>query len=172
MQTGPTVSLSLVIDQHETRNMNRSFYRSVLAIVLLSSTALIASAAVDPVVTISAGAIIGTAIKPANQPALTASANAYLGVPFAKSPPERFSPPQAASLWSTPLQARAIKPACIQQFAGSGQAQELSKKFFNNPNGQAPAESEDCLYLNVYTPPGATPNSRKAVMFWLFGVCI
>ncbi|KAF1364826.1 liver carboxylesterase 1 precursor [Lizonia empirigonia] len=128
-----------------------------------------APAAVDPSVTISAGTIIGTAIKPANQPSLTASANAYLGVPFAKSPPERFSPPQAASSWSTPLQAQAVKPACIQQFAGSGQIQNLTKQFFGNPYGPPPAESEDCLYLNVYTPSGVTPNSKKAVMFWLFG---
>lgn len=143
----------------------------LLNFLLFSATALAAPAAVDPTVTIiSIGTIIGTATKPANQPSLTASANAYLGVPFAKSPPERFSPPEAASPWSTPLQAQAVKPACIQQFSGSGQTQALTKQFFNNPNGPPPEESEDCLYLNVYTPPGVTPDSKKAVMFWLFGV--
>lgn len=134
------------------------------------STALAAPAALGPTVTIASGTIIGTTAKPANQPSLTATANAYLGVPFAKSPPERFSPPEAASPWSTPLQAQAFKPACIQQFSGSGQSQAMVKQLFNNPNGPAPEESEDCLYLNVYTPPGVTPNSKKAVMFWLYGV--
>jgi len=144
--------------------------RSLLTFLLFSTTALAAPAVVDPTISISAGTIIGTATKPANQPSLTASANAYLGVPFAKSPPERFSPPEAASSWSTPLQAQAVKPACIQQFSGSGQTQALTKQFFNNPNEPAPEESEDCLYLNIYTPPGVTPDSKKAVMFWLFGV--
>ncbi|KAF3047840.1 hypothetical protein E8E11_000997 [Didymella keratinophila] len=143
--------------------------RSLLTFLLFLTTALAAPAAVDPTISISAGTIIGTATKPANQPSLTASANAYLGVPFAKSLPERFSPPEAASPWSPPLQAQAVKPACIQQFSGSGQTQALTKQFFNNPNGPAPEESEDCLYLNVYTPPGVTPDSKKAVMFWLFG---
>jgi carboxylesterase 2 len=147
--------------------------KTLLTLFLFSAIipwAFAAPAAVDPTATISAGTIIGTAIKPANQPSLTASSNAYLGVPFAKSPPERFSPPQAASAWSSPLQAQAVKPACIQQFSGSGQTQALTKQFFNNPNGPTPAESEDCLYLNVYTPPGVTSDSKKAVMFWLFGV--
>ncbi|KAJ4380866.1 hypothetical protein N0V86_004228 [Didymella sp. IMI 355093] len=149
--------------------MTHSSVKSVLILILFSTTTLAAPAAVDPTVIISAGTIIGTATKPTNQPSLAASANAYLGVPFAKSPPQRFSPPEAAAPWSTPLQAQAIKPACIQQFPGSGQSQALTKQFFNNPNGPAPEESEDCLYLNVYTPPNATPISKKAVMFWLCG---
>jgi hypothetical protein len=156
--------------EYHTGAMAHSFVKSVLTLILFSTTALAAPAVVDPTVIISAGTIIGTATKPTNQPSLTASANAYLGVPFAKSPPERFSPPEAAAPWSAPLQAQAIKPACIQQFPGSGQSQALTKQFFNNPNGPAPEESEDCLYLNVYTPPNATPISKKAVMFWLFGV--
>lgn len=113
---------------------------------------------------------IGTTTRPATQPSLTASANAYLGLPFAKSPPHRFSPPQVVSPWSTPLHAQTVKPACIQQFTGSGRSQELTKGFVNNPNGPALKESEDCLYLNIYIPSDAALGSEKAVMFWLHGV--
>jgi carboxylesterase type B len=41
----------------------------------------------------------------------------------------------------------------------------LTKQFFNNPNGPALEESEDCLYLNIYTPSDAAAGSKKAVMF-------
>lgn len=123
-----------------------------------------------PTVTLASGVVIGTTLGPSNQPSITAKANAYLGVPFAKSPPERFSPPEVVPSWSSPLQAQAVKPACIQQFSGSGATQERTKQFFNNPLNAPPEESEDCLYLNVYTPAGVTATSKKAVMFWLFGV--
>ncbi|EUC29477.1 hypothetical protein COCCADRAFT_40129 [Bipolaris zeicola 26-R-13] len=121
----------------------------------------------SPTVTIASGVIIGTTTKPANQPDLPASANAYLGVPFAKSPPQRFSPPEAVQPWSSPLQAKALKPACIQQF--SGKNRDKTMEFFNNPLHHPPGESEDCLYLNVYTPAGVNATSKKAVMFWIFG---
>jgi hypothetical protein len=35
---------------------------------------------------------------------------------------------------------------------------------FNNP---PPAESEDCLYLNVYAP--SAPGQGRAVMYWIYG---
>lgn len=72
----------------------------------------------SPTVTISAGAIIGTTLSPLNQPTSTGHANAYLGIPFAKSPPERFSPPEPPGSWENPLRAQELKPACIQQATG------------------------------------------------------
>jgi hypothetical protein len=81
-----------------------------------SSSAVISA---EPTVTIALGVIVGKTTTVSNQPSVTAKAKAYLGVPFAQSPPERFSPPVAAAAWSSPLQAQALKPACIQQFAGS-----------------------------------------------------
>jgi carboxylesterase type B len=38
---------------------------------------------------------------------------------------------------------------------------------FNNP---APVEGEDCLHLNIFAPPDATPERLKPVMFWIYGV--
>lgn len=44
--------------------------------------------------------------------------NAYLGIPFAASPPERFSAPKDPKPWDGTLKAQKVKPACIQQFPG------------------------------------------------------
>lgn len=41
---------------------------------------------------------------------------------------------------------------------------DITNEVFNNPQ---PAESEDCLYLNVFAPATDTPG--KAVMFWIYG---
>lgn len=147
-------------------------HQSSLAQILFSSTFILGAFALPasnagPTVTIASGVVIGTTTQPAGS---TNYANAYLGVPFAKSPPERFSPPEAAPSWSSPLTATAFRPACIQQFTNTGNAQVLQKQYFGNPTGALTEESEDCLYLNVFTPPNASSSSKKAVMFWLFPV--
>ncbi|KAK1976309.1 carboxylesterase [Colletotrichum cereale] len=145
----------------------------LFAQILLSSTFFLGAFALPaanggPTVTIASGVIVGTTAQPAGQASATGYANAYMGVPFAKSPPERFSPPVSPAPWSSPLIAQAFRPACIQQFSDSGNSQVLQKQYFGNPTGPLPDESEDCLYLNVFTPPNASPSSKKAVMFWLF----
>jgi carboxylesterase type B len=55
---------------------------------------------------------------------------------------------------------------------GTGSEQANIKAFFNNPGGSLPEESEDCLYLNVYAPLGASPSTKKSVLVWLFGVTL
>lgn len=111
---------------------------------------------------------MGTATKVSNQPSVTKLANAYLGVPYAKSPPLRFAPPEAAAAWSKPLKAQKLPPACLQQFP-SGAAGEKTNEYFNNPGLPPPPESEDCMYVNVFAPQDASPTNLKAVMFWIFG---
>ena len=136
----------------------------------------------SPVVLLPSGPVIGTTTS---LPSATAVVNKFLGLPFAQSPPERFSPPQDAAGWREPLNAIAVKPACIQQFncryfpreaevyldvsvsddfaLDPLASQQFTEAIFNTP---APAESEDCLYLNVFAPSTPAPKGGRAVMFW------
>jgi len=116
-----------------------------------------------PTATIDAGVVLGTTTS---LPAATATVNKFLGIPFAKSPPERFSPPESPGKFSKPINATAWSPACIQQFVYPKASQEFVEHVFNNP---APAESEDCLYLNVYAPSTPAPADGRTVMFWIYG---
>jgi hypothetical protein len=43
---------------------------------------------------------------------------------------------------------------------------QFTQAIFNNP---PPAESEDCLYLNVYAPATPAGGSGRAVLFWIYG---
>jgi carboxylesterase 2 len=47
-------------------------------------------------------------------------------------------------------------------------------RIFNSPGNTPPEESEDCLYLNVYTPKSASAHEAQEgnglpVMFWIYG---
>lgn len=91
-----------------------------------------------PTAVVDAGTLIGTSTS---LPAATASVNKFLGVPFAASPPERFSPPQPVEAHGT-IDATQFSAACIQQFNYPEASRVFTTSIFNNP---APEESEDCL---------------------------
>jgi carboxylesterase 2 len=146
-----------------------SFYSLLCLAITSYASPILHERAADPTVTLDIGVVVGTATRLTNQPSVTGSANAYLGVPFASSPPLRFAPPTAPSPWKEPLVAQKLPPACLQSF-GSGATAAKTKEYFNNPYYDPPQESEDCLYLNVFTPPDASLTNLKPVMFWLFGV--
>ena len=69
----------------------------------------------SPTVRIDSGVVIGTTTT---LPSATAVVHKYLGIPFADSPPQRFSPPEKPDRWFRPLDTTKYKPACIQQFNG------------------------------------------------------
>ncbi|KAM9607147.1 LOW QUALITY PROTEIN: cocaine esterase [Trichechus inunguis] len=73
----------------------------------------------------------------------------FLGIPFAKSPlgPLRFAPPQPPEPWSG-VRDRTSHPAiCLQDHATRKMMQNLLYRTLPFTH-----MSEDCLYLNVYTP--------------------
>jgi carboxylesterase 2 len=150
--------------------MRADFIHSLLCLAATSYASPVLNArAANPTVTLDSGVVIGTATGVLNQPSVTGLASAYLGVPFASSPPLRFAPPTAASPWKEPLVAQKLPPACLQAF-GTGATAARTEKYFNNPPPPG-GESEDCLYLNVFAPPDASPSNLKPVMFWIYGVC-
>jgi len=78
----------------------------------------------------------------------------FLGIPYAAPPvgPLRWRPPQPAAPWTGIRDAAAFAPHCPQPPSGFGVA----------------STSENCLYLNVFTPPGAR-GRHLPVMVWIHG---
>ena len=86
----------------------------------------------------------------------------YKGIPFAAPPVGdlRWRPPQPVARWSGVRHATEFGADCMQARFGPPPAP-------GGPPTQAP--SEDCLFLNVWSPAGATLGAKLPVMFWIYG---
>ncbi|KAI9368530.1 Carboxylesterase [Aspergillus egyptiacus] len=136
-------------------------------VLLASATGALASPCKPdhrPTAVIDSGTVAGASTS---FPSSTVTVNKFLGIPFA-APPVRFSPPRPAHSWEGIYDATEHKPSCIQQFNYPEETRNRTMQFFNTPPPPA-GESEDCLYLNVFAPAGATSEEPKAVLFWLYG---
>jgi para-nitrobenzyl esterase len=82
------------------------------------------------------------------------STDEYLGIPYAAPPVGalRWRPPQPAARWGGVREAVSYAPHCPQPPSGFGIA----------------STSENCLYLNVFTPAGRAGRNLP-VMVWLHG---
>lgn len=122
-------------------------------------------------------------------PSATAVVNKYYGVPFAE-PPVRFSPATPPHPWYGVKDVKEHAPICIQQFPGISSrsshqtvllailtagadirpVMDLIKETFSKDATELPpAESRDCLYLDVYAPSSPPPPGGRAVIFGIPG---
>lgn len=113
-------------------------YRSIVAGLAAASILGLATqvAAAPDTVKVAQGTLHG---------AVAGNVAAFKGIPFAAPPlgDLRWRPPQAPGAWTGAREATAFGPVCMQMGrANSGGTQN---------------QSEDCLYLNVWTPADYRP---------------
>ncbi|NXT27202.1 NLGN2 protein, partial [Syrrhaptes paradoxus] len=138
-----------------------------------------------PVVPTQYGRLRGARRDLSNE--LLGPVQAFLGVPYAAPPlgPRRWAPPEAPAAWGGVRDATAFAPACPQNLRGGPPPLMLPLWLSDNleaAGAYVAAQSEDCLYLNLYVPtedapgapdPPAPPDIRdsgkKPVMLFLHG---
>ncbi|HTB19297.1 MAG TPA: carboxylesterase family protein [Bryobacteraceae bacterium] len=121
-------------------------------------------AATDSTVETASGKVRGRSI---------AGIHSFLGVRYGASTAgrNRFMPPQKPQPWSGIQDAFSYGSSAPQSNPaqrGAGILRGEIGQLLAGTDGPPPAESEDCLFLNVWTP-GINDNAKRPVMFWLHG---
>ncbi len=91
-------------------------------------------------------------------------ARAWLGIPFAAPPVGdlRWKPPVPASAWSGVRPANRFAASCQQVATPQGLGPWSHEYETSDP------VSEDCLYLNIWSPP-AKSATKRPVLVWIYG---
>src|SRR5215467_7279057 len=125
---------------------------SLLATVGVAEAQVVTPVPGDPVATAS-GKVAGKL--------LASGVRAYLGIPYAAAPVRelRWRATQPLPSWTGVYNADRLAPECIQV---------LRRHNLNHYFGEEPT-SEDCLYLNIWIPAYAKPDSRLPVLVYIYG---
>ncbi|NP_001070720.1 carboxylesterase 2a precursor [Danio rerio] len=116
-----------------------------------------------PVAVLKHGSVRGQYVKAKGSPAVVEQ---YLGIPFAQPPvgPHRLAAPQPVQGWEGIRNATEHPLMCLQNpdiLPAIAKAIDLEVT--------AIGVSEDCLYLNVYTPSQRAESEKLPVMIWIHG---
>ena len=100
-------------------------------------------------------------------PAADPRVTAFKGIPFAAPPvgENRWRPPQRAQDWEGIRKCYAFAPISMQEIPGGDPDNIYTREW--HVDSEIPM-SEDCLYLNVWTP-AKTENEKLPVLVWIFG---
>lgn len=129
------------------------------ALALLSLSFVSCQESVTPTLTIEGGKVKGIE---------TESAVVYKGIPYAAPPVGnlRWAKPQDVQNWDTLMIADTFSKASIQAKHDANDG-VYGTEFYR----EDPEMGEDCLYLNVWTPKGASdhPEKKLPVAVWIHG---
>ena len=142
--------------KHALRNLARTFSRGswvALTVVVIAYTSAFAQ---NRTVRTESGLIQGISGN-------DSKISTFLGIPYAAPPVGdlRWREPQPVPAWSGIRKADHFSASCMQHI--SGERLPWTREFL----AQLPI-SEDCLYLNVWTPEIKT-KEPKAVLLWIHG---
>jgi para-nitrobenzyl esterase len=98
-------------------------------------------------------------------PGKDASITVFKGIPFAAPPVGnlRWQAPKPPASWQGERKAAAFSKSCIQNITGEREGQPWTKEFM----ASGPL-SEDCLYLNIWTP-AKSANEKRPVFVYIYG---
>src|SRR2546423_11747170 len=131
--------------------MKPTILTTLFFLVMLSTTTLVGSAAAQDRVKTANGIIEGSSEQ-------SFGIRAFKGVPFAAPPVGelRWQPPPPVKNWKGVRNATQFGPRCMQ------------RPIFGDMNFRSDGMSEDCLYLNVWTP-ARSGKERLPVLVYFYG---